>query len=126
MKKMINQDGEWEVYSGYKLLIKTSRNFENRREIARQQAEIAQAERDAVQAKRDACIEHLKKIADLSPAKLEALKSNLTKAKFKELELEMSFEDIIESVRVNREASKIEQPVLPSDTRPSTGRRTIR
>lgn len=106
--KKIDQDGEWEVYSGYKLLIKPSAEFEVRREVGRQQAEVAQAERDAVQAKRDACIAYLKKITDLRPEVLDKIIQGLTKAKFSELELEMSFEDIIESVRANREATLLE------------------
>lgn len=94
---MIDQDGEWEVHSGYKLLIKPSPAYEAKRVQWAIEAAIAQAERDVVQAERDKCIAYLKKQPDLT-------KVDLKKAGYNELTLEMSFEDIITMCKNNREA----------------------
>lgn len=95
---MIDKDGEWEVHSGFRLLIKPSAEFEERRR--RQEIKSAKqgAKRAVVQAERDRCIAYLKKQRDLS-------RVNLASKGYTEPELEMSFEDIIESVRANREAA---------------------
>ncbi len=98
MSKLIDQDGEWENHGKYRLLIKPSAAFEARREKDRIASEIAQAERDVVQAERDRCIAYLKKQSDLTSV-------DLKKQGYTEVKLEMSFEDIIESVRANREAT---------------------
>ena len=100
---MIDKDGEWEVHSGYRLLVKPSVDFETRREQSRIQSEKAEAERAVVQAERSRCIAYLKKKADLT--KVNLAKTGLTTKSFSEATLEMSFEDIIESVRCNREAA---------------------
>ncbi len=105
---MKDQDGEWEVHSGYRLLVKPSVEFEEKRAEQRAKAAIQQAERDVVQTERNRCIEHLKKLPDLSLEIMDRIIAGLTKAKFSELTLEMSFEDIIQSVRANREAKEKE------------------
>lgn len=97
MKIIKDKDGTWEKRGLVSILVKPSAAFEAKREQDRIQAEIAQAERDAVQAERDRCIAYLKKQSDLT-------KVNLADKGFSEAALEMSFEDIIESVRANREA----------------------
>ena len=98
---MIDQDGEWENHGKYRLLIKPSHDFEVRREKDRIAGKKAQAERDVVQVERDRCIAHLKKQSNLT-------KVNLANKGYTEAKLEMSFEDIIESVRSNREAALME------------------
>ena len=99
MKGITDNDGEWEVRGRVRLLVKPSLAFEERRRLDSIQAEIAQAERDVVQAERDRCIAYLKKQANLDTV-------NLAKQKYTEAKLEMSFEDIIQMVRANREAVK--------------------
>ena len=95
---MIDKDGEWEVHGGVRLLIKPSKSFNDRRKAQAIESAIAQAERDVVQAERDRCITYLKKQSDLK------LRSMAKVTGFTERKLEMSFEDIIESVKVNRKA----------------------
>lgn len=99
---MIDKDGEWiSGGKGARLLIKPSPAFEERRRLSRIESEKAQVERDKVQAERERCIAYLKKQGDLS--KVNLAKTGLLTKSFSEAKLEMSFEDIIESVRVNRE-----------------------
>ena len=93
----IDRDGKWDVHSGVRFLIETSAAFEERRRLDRIASEAAKVERDRVQAERDRCIAYLKKQKDLTKVDLE-------KKGYSELTLEMSFEDIIESVRINKEA----------------------
>lgn len=103
MKIVKDKDGTWENYGSYKLLVKPSPAFEERRRLQAIESAKAQVERDKVQAERDRCIAYLKKQKDL--IKVDLTKTGLLVKPFTELKLEMSFEDIIESVRVNREAA---------------------
>lgn len=100
---MIDKDGKWEVHSGYRLLIKPSVEFEERRRLQAIESEKAEAERAIVQAERDRCIAYLKKRKDLS--KVDLTKTGILTPRFYEEKLEMSFEDIIESVKANRKAA---------------------
>lgn len=94
---MINKDGRWEVHGLVRVLVKPSKKFNERRRLQAIESEKAQIERDKVQAERDRCIAYLKKQKDLT-------KVDLASKGYTEAKLEMSFEDIIESVRVNRKA----------------------
>ncbi len=102
MSVIKDRDGTWEVHGMVKLLVKPSNSFEDRRKAQAIVSAQADAKRAVVQAERDRCIAYLKKQSNLSKVNLASKGYTLAK-------LEMSFEDIIESVRVNREAAKLEE-----------------
>lgn len=97
MKHTIDKDGVWEVRGLVRLLVEPSTEFQERRRLQAVEFEKAESERALVQAERDGCIAYLKTQANLGNV-------DLAGQGFKEAALEMSFEDIIESVGVNREA----------------------
>ena len=91
----IDKDGGWEVFDGARVLVEPSVEFEDRRSLQAIESAKAGAERDAVQAERDRFIAYLKGQQNLDRVSTRG---------FSVTKLEMSFEDVIESVRANRKA----------------------